>query len=117
MPSWLNDLAEILQPVTPIGLVLTAVYLIFSGKLVARRVVQDIREDRDARVEEAREQTAIWREAYRVSEEARQAQHDLLRESLEGVHTITHLLESRRPELDARRPDLPNAAGGELDVR
>lgn len=110
--SWL----EILQPVTPIGLVLAAVYLILSGKLVPRRVVQDLREDRDKRVADAREQTSIWREAYQVSEQARQKQHDLLRESLEGVHTITHLLESRRSELDSRRPELPQA-GGELDVR
>lgn len=116
MPPWLDAVLQVLQPVTPISLVLTAVYLILSGKIVPRRVVQDLREDRDTRVEEAREQTAIWREAYRVSEEARQKQHDLLRESLEGVHTITHLLESRRPELDARRPELPHA-GGELDVR
>lgn len=116
MPPWLDAVLQVLQPVTPIGLVLTAVGLVLSGRIVPRRVVQDIRADRDARIEEAREQTAIWREAYRVSEEARQKQHDLLRESLEGVHTITHLLESRRPELDARRPELPHA-GGELDVR
>lgn len=110
MPPWLTQVLDVLQPVTPIGLVLVAVTLVFSGKLVPRRVVEDIRADRDTRVAEAREQTQIWREAYQVSEAARMQQQDLLRQSLEGVHTITHLLEAHRPEL-------PRTAGGELDVR
>lgn len=115
MPPWLDTVLQVSQPITPIALVLTAVWLVLSGRIVPRRVVQDIREDRDARVEEAKQQAAIWREAYRVSEETRQKQHDLLRESLEGVHTITHLLESRRPDLGSHRPELPHT-GGELDV-
>lgn len=114
MPPWFES---VMQPATPVGLVLIAVLLVLSGRIVPRRVVQDLRKDRDDRVQEAREQTAIWREAHRISEEARQKQHDLLHEALEGVHTIAHLLESRRAELDSsRRPELPQT-GGELDVR
>jgi hypothetical protein len=109
VPPWLEAIGQILQPATPVATLAFAVYLILSGKIVARSVVDNIREDRDARVNEAREQTSIWREAYRESEKARQTQHDLLKESLEGVHAITHLLESHRPELPP--------AGGDMDVR
>lgn len=123
MPPWLDTGLQVLQPVTPIGLVLAAVLLVLSGRIVPRRVVQDIRADRDARVKEAREQTAIWRQAYQTSEEARMRQHDLLRDALEGVHTITHLLESRRdaPPSSAALPPAAAAhqrltSGGEPSV-
>lgn len=53
------------------GLLSLAVLLILLGGLIPRYVVNQIRQDRDARLAEAREETNNWRAAYRAAEESR----------------------------------------------
>lgn len=113
MPGWLQAVLQVAQPLTPVTVILGAVTLLLTGRLVPRRTVTDIRDDRDARVSDAKALAEIWREAYRVSESARVEDHELLRQALEGVHTIVHLLESRRDAVEAQR----DARQVERDVR
>lgn len=73
--------------VTPIGLLLfilaSLFWFLMTGRLRTNRAVQEIREDRDVRVAEARQDAADWKEAFRVSEEARHNQDQISKEALE----------------------------------
>lgn len=76
------------------GLLSLAVLLILWGKLVPKSVVNDIRNDRDARLVEARSETDDWKVAYQAVEEARRLQAQQLGELLELAKTTDHLIRS-----------------------
>jgi hypothetical protein len=46
------------------ALVAATVWAVLTGRLVSRRVLEDVRTDRDARVAEARAEVDNWRAAY-----------------------------------------------------
>lgn len=63
------------------GLLSLAVWLIFTGRLVPRSVVDDIRQERDD-----------WKAAARDSEDARAEERDQKRELLEVAHVMERVL-------------------------
>lgn len=48
-------------------LIALVVVLILTGRLVPRRQLEDLRDDRDARVSAAEKQAAIWQSAYEAA--------------------------------------------------
>ena len=79
-----------------IGVLVLVVFFIISGRLRPNRSVQEVRQDRDDRLAECREQTQLWREAYELSEHARERQEALLRDVLDAVRTSASVLEAIR---------------------
>lgn len=65
------------------GLLSLAVWLIFTGRLVPRSMVDDVRRERDD-----------WKAAYRQSEAARAEEREQKRELLEVAHVAEHVLTS-----------------------
>jgi hypothetical protein len=94
MPPWLS--VEWLTALTPSALLSLGVLLIFTGKLRPKSAIDEIRQDRDARIAEAKEQIAVWREAYRISESARDKSAAALAESLEGLKLAEDALRAFR---------------------
>lgn len=80
----------------PVAVVIAIAWLLFTGRIRTAREVRDLREDRDARLAEAREQITTWRQAYEMSEAARAAQADLLRETLEVGRTVEQIVRALR---------------------
>jgi hypothetical protein len=72
-----------------VGLV---VLMVLTGRLVTRRQLDDVRADRDARLAEIAAERDTWREAHRVSEEARREAQDQTGELLELSRVSAHLL-------------------------
>lgn len=67
-----------------IGGVLSAVgYAILSGRLVPRRAVADVREDRDARLAEIRREAEDWKAAWTAQAEVNRVYADQVRELIE----------------------------------
>ncbi|MER7500433.1 hypothetical protein AB0L05_27625 [Nonomuraea pusilla] len=58
-----------------LGVLLGVLWMIFSGRLVPRSTVEDVRADRDARVAEAAQDAEEWRALYAGEREA----HELTR--------------------------------------
>ncbi|WP_354643837.1 hypothetical protein [Kitasatospora camelliae] len=76
------------------GLVALIVLLILRGNLVPRSVLDDVRADRDARLAELAAERDTWREAHKVSEEARHVAQDQAGELLELSRTADYFLRS-----------------------
>lgn len=66
--------------------VLLPVRLILSGKLVPRTTYEDVLADRDA-----------WRDAHRVSEQARTEQSAQVAQLLDGLETVQSMIRSLPP--------------------
>lgn len=73
-------------------LVALVVLLVLTGRLVPRRVVEDTRADRDARIAEARAEAATWREAWELEHQVRLVQAKHVEALLEVGRTTTHVL-------------------------
>lgn len=58
-----------------VAVLLAVVWLIYTGRLVPRSTLDDVRTDRDARVREANEDADAWRRLWESEHEA----HDLTR--------------------------------------
>jgi hypothetical protein len=69
-----------IAPDTFVGLV---ILLLFTGRIVTRKQLQDVREDRDARVREARAESAAWQRAWELERDARRVQSTHIEELLE----------------------------------
>jgi len=82
-----------------VALVTLVVLLIFFGKLVPRSVLQDVREDRNARIAEVVAERDTWREAHRLSEAARVEAQSQVGELLELSRTADHVLRALRGEV------------------
>ncbi len=91
-------------------LVALGVYLVFTGKLVPRSTLKDLRQDRDDRVAEARAETTVWREAYESSKRANEALAIQLNQMLEVGHTANRVLQSLP---GPPKPPDPNPAKGQ----
>lgn len=71
-----------------------------KGQIVAQRELDYLRQDRDARVAEARQEAADWRAAHETSEHARQLLNQQNRDLAEGLRTFDHFFSSFRAVLD-----------------
>jgi hypothetical protein len=76
------------------GLLAIGVLLIMMGQLVPRRIVTDLRTDRDARIVEARSETDDWKAAYHDEHEARRLQGEQIGELLELAKTQDQFIRS-----------------------
>ncbi|MGY4960361.1 hypothetical protein [Streptomyces sp. 900105245] len=72
------------------ALVGVIVLMVLTGRLVTRRQLDDLRADKDAQIAAEREEKQTWREAHRVSEEARRDAQDQAGELLELSRVATH---------------------------
>lgn len=79
-----------------VGLALAAVWAVITGRLVPRRVVDDIRADRDARVAEWKLRADEWRTAYQATEEARRHLTGQVDTALESMAAVTRLVGSHK---------------------
>lgn len=92
------------------AIVTLIVLLILRGKLVSRSVLDDVRQDRDARVAEAIAEKNTWREAHQQSEAARMEAQAQVGELLELSRTADHVLRAIRGEVPGDAMDSPVAA-------
>ncbi|MFH8792184.1 hypothetical protein [Streptomyces sp. NPDC017941] len=70
-----------------VALVGLIVLMVLRGQLVTRRQFDDMRADKDAQIAAERDEKITWREAHRVSEEARREAQDQAGEMLEMSRT------------------------------
>lgn len=76
------------------GLVTLAIVLIFRGDIVPRSTMEAARSTWEAMLIEKNNENKMLKEAYRMSEEARQIGSETDKELLELGRTTVHLLES-----------------------
>lgn len=93
-----------------VALVTLVVLLIFFGKLVPRSVLEDVRQDRDARIAEALAERDTWRDAHKESETARIEAQNQVGELLELSRTADHVLRALRGEVPGDAMDQSVAA-------
>lgn len=115
MDGWFTP--SLIGTLTPGGLLLLTVLLIAMGKLVPKATFDTMRTDRDAsiarimkdrddRLDEIRSQCTDWKEAYRLSEGARQLQAQMLAEMTEVTRTANSLIRTLRAVIeDGAEPD------------
>lgn len=108
------DLASLapLANVSAVGALVVVLVFAFRavshGDYVSRREIDYMRQDRDGRITELREEAADWRAAHETSERAREllAQHN--RDLIASFRTFEHFFESLR--LLAEKNGPPNDA-------
>lgn len=66
-----------------VGILSLVVWMIYTGRLVSRSVLDDVRKDRDDRLAEMRGITRTWQDAYIASEAARQVSAGQVNQLLE----------------------------------
>jgi hypothetical protein len=93
-----------------VALVTLVVLLIFFGKLVPRRIVDDVRADRNDRIAELAAERDTWRNAYVESEKAHRQSQNQVDELLELSRAADHVLRSLRGEVPGDAMDKPVAA-------
>ncbi len=76
------------------------VLMVLTGRLVTRKQLEDVRADKDAQITALIQERDTWREAHRVSEEARREAQDQAGELLEYSRVSAHFFAA-----------LPRAAG------
>jgi len=76
------------------ALLALAIYLVLTGKIVPRSVVDDIRADRDARVATANEEKSVWREVAETSDKRADVLSGQVGQLLEYARVSDHLLRS-----------------------
>lgn len=87
----------------PVALISFLVVLMFLGKIRPEKAIQEVRADRDARLEELRSLTTHWREAYLISESARMELASSIDQLVELARTNEALLRALREEADDER--------------
>ncbi|MEW2393082.1 hypothetical protein AB0933_32450 [Streptomyces venezuelae] len=92
------------------AIVVFVVLLIIVGRLVPRSVLEDVRKDRDDRLQALIGERDAWREAYRESESARIQSQAQVGELLELGHTATTVLRAIRGEVPGDAMDQSAAA-------
>jgi hypothetical protein len=95
---------EISNP-TSVGILLLVVLFILVGWLVPRRVVKDMRDDRDARLVEARTETTNWQKAYQAVDAARELQAVQLGQLLELAKTTDQFIRTLQRAASSVRED------------
>ena len=70
------------------------VWLVLTDRLVTRRRLEDVREDRDARVAEAYALAAMWRQAFELERTARERMSGHSEVAIEAARTTTAILQA-----------------------
>lgn len=83
----LSPIAGILSAFGWGGIVVLAVWLIFTGRLIPRSTVDKV-------LQQAGEEAARWRQAYENSEAARALDRQTAMKALEGTQTTTHVVKA-----------------------
>lgn len=89
---------------TPDAIIGVILMLFFTGQLVTRKALQDVRDDRDARVREARAEAAAWQRAWELERDARRVQSTHIEELLEVGRTTSALINAL-PSVAAAKGD------------
>lgn len=95
------------QDISTVGTLLLVVMLILLGWLVPRKVVKDMRDDRDARLVEARTETANWQKAYQASDAARELQAGQLGQLMELAKTTDQFIRTLQRAASSAKEDTP----------
>lgn len=100
----MDGVAEFLTPaaIADMSIGLLVVLLFAFGRLTTKRELDYVRADRDARIAEARQESADWRAAHETSERARELQNEQVRELISGFRTLEHFFEALRAMGDRR---------------
>ena len=77
-----------------IGIVVWVIYAVLKGKLVPRSVVDQIRADRDQRLEQAQREMDKWVEAFQTSQQASQHFQEGIQQVTEAALTVKQLVEA-----------------------
>lgn len=77
-----------------VSLALAGFWFVLTGKLVPRQTLQDVRADRDARIEELKAERESWKEAFFTSEQARALTESQIDKLLETSRTTEALIRS-----------------------
>ncbi|MFI2620408.1 hypothetical protein [Streptomyces sp. NPDC018584] len=93
-----------------VAIVTIVVLFIILGRLVPRSVLEDVRKDRDDRLQALVGERDAWREAYRESEAARMESQSQVGELLELSRTADHVLRAIRGEVHGDAMDSTGAA-------
>lgn len=93
--------------VGPDTLIALVIVLFFTGRIVTRKQLQDLRDDRDARLREARAEAAAWQRAWETERDARRVQSAHIDELLDVGRATSKLLNAL-PSVAAERerPDV-----------
>jgi hypothetical protein len=95
--GWISP--DLLKTLTAGSLLLLVVLFFMLGWIRPRSAITEIREIYDARLVEAHMQIQEWREACRLSEEARKLSDQSVSEALEVAKTSEAVIESLRAVL------------------
>lgn len=74
------------------ALVALVVFLILTGRLVPRRQLEDLREDRDARLAAAERQVQTWQAAYEAAVMGRKTAQDHVSQLMEAALTAQDVI-------------------------
>lgn len=85
-------------------LIALIVVLILTGRLVPRRQMEDLREDRDARLAAAERQVETWQAAYAAAVESRKAAQEQVTQLMETGRAAQDIMNALpvRPTANAR---------------
>lgn len=76
------------------------VMLIFAGRVVAKRTVDDLRAEWSAQRGEMREEISHWRQTAENAVEAQRLQADASRQMADELETVVRLIQALRDEKD-----------------
>ena len=74
------------------GLLALVVLMVLTGRLVSRRVLEDVRRDRDVRVAEARALAEVWRQAWETERAVRERAEGHAQLAIETARTATAVI-------------------------
>ena len=94
MPGWLTP--EVLGALSPAVLCSLFVLMVLLGWIRPSRTVEEIREDRDARLADKDKQIEYLQRAIEKSEETKETQAEALRDALEVSEAVVEILSSIR---------------------
>lgn len=84
------------------GMLLVAVWLILTGKILPKATLTELRADMEARIQDARKEADDWRAAFTAASESQQLQSQMLRELLENGKTSLSVLTALRETLERK---------------
>lgn len=79
-----------------LGIVVWIIRALVRGDWVPRRELDYVREDRNARVTEARQESADWRAAHETSEKARELLTEQNRNLIAGLRVVDQFFDALR---------------------
>jgi hypothetical protein len=86
-----------------VAVLILAVIGIFTGKLVPRRSLEDVRADRDARLAEERARGDEWRAAAQLQDQRNDLLAQQITQLLDTARTMNSVLEGMRQASQERR--------------